>query len=460
MGRDTDELRARLRVASLLLLTAAGCTAPPAPAEPATVKPEPTPVATTPNEPPTPPTPEPTPVATTQPPPPVATPTPDPKIAEYPRATCPTVSWTVTLAEANAQTLGKPPATDCPPEHHGPFGGQGSLVGALHDGKCTYTGTKPCPGGRPLLDDGRPLVADVVADAAWSGPLLPADPPAPPRAPTSTGSDLAAPAPPRAPTSTGSDLAASAPPRAPTSTVSSTTDLAAPRLAPSPTHTLASPALDPPAPLRAALAAAWLEDARSEHASVASFARATLELLALAAPPALVAACQRAGLDEVEHARVCFALAAGYAGAARGPGPLPAVAPRPADLVRLACDTFVEGCVGETTAALAAARAARRCADPAVAAALARISDDEADHAALAWATVAWAAGRGGEPVRAALRALADRLHADVLAAAAPPADPDADLLARHGRLDLAARHACERDAWAQLIAPAVDELA
>lgn len=456
MGRDTDELRARLRVASLLLLTAAGCTAPPAPAEP--VKPEPTPVATTPNEPPTPPTPEPTPVATTpnEPPaPPVPTPKPVPvrdRAEDPPRATCPTVSWTVTLAEANAETLGKPPATDCPPEHRGPFGSRGSLVGALHDGKCTYTGTKPCPGGRPLLDDGRPLVADVVADAAWSGPLLPADPRA-----TSAGTSTPALTP------SASRLAAASAGTPTPALTSSAARLAAasPTLAsPAPRLGAATPALDPPAPLRAALAAAWLEDARSEHASVASFARATLELLALAAPPALVAACQRAGLDEVEHARVCFALAAGYAGAARGPGPLPAVAPRPADLVRLACDTFVEGCVGETTAALAAARAARRCADPAVAAALARISDDEADHAALAWATVAWAAGRGGEPVRAALRALADRLHADVLAAAAPPADPDADLLARHGRLDLAARHACERDAWAQLIAPAVDELA
>lgn len=398
MLHDTDVLRARLRVASLLLLAAAGCTAPPTPggdlpAVPAT--PASNDVATAPPEKPPGPTIEPIPVVTTPAESPTlpSEPTPEPRIvpdkAERPRPTCPTITWTVSVAEANRE--GKSAGTGCPATHDG-IGMGGKLVADTGDGQCTYTGTKPCPGGRPLLDDGRARVAEVVADTAWTG---------------------------------------------------------------TPTRTL-----EPPASLRDALAAAWQEDACSEHASVASFARATLELLALAAPPALVTACQRASLDEVEHARVCFALAAGYVGAPLGPGPLPAVAPRPADLVRLACDTFVEGCVGETIATLTAARAARGCADPAVATALARIADDEAEHAALAWATVAWAAERGGEPVRAAVRALAGRLHAEARAAPAYPADPSADLLARHGRLDPAARHACMLDAWEQLIAPAVDDLA
>jgi hypothetical protein len=207
------------------------------------------------------------------------------------------------------------------------------------------------------------------------------------------------------------------------------------------------------------LAEMWVSDARSEHASIASFARATLELLALAAPPALVHATQAASLDEVEHARVCFALASRHAGRALGPGPLPATSPRAADLVRLACDVFVEGCVGETIAALAATRAGHGCEDAEVRAALARISDDETRHAALAWATLAWACERGGAAARAAVRAVAAAMRAAVLSAGAPEADADAAALARHGRLDAAARHACAVEAWRSLIPGALDEL-
>lgn len=211
--------------------------------------------------------------------------------------------------------------------------------------------------------------------------------------------------------------------------------------------------------LAALLAAGWTEDARTEHASIASFARATLELLALAAPPALVIGAQQASLDEVEHARVCFALASRYAGSAVGPGPLPATSPRAADLVRLACDTFVEGCVGETIAALAAMRAARDCGDAAVRAALERIADDEARHAALAWGTIGWACERGGAAVRDAVCGLAAAMRDEVNGAPTPARSRRATALARHGRLDAAAQHACAVDAWATLIPGALDEL-
>jgi len=65
---------------------------------------------------------------------------------------------------------------------------------------------------------------------------------------------------------------------------------------------------------RAVLAAAWTEDALVEHASVAAFARTTLELMALGAPAELLAGAQAAAADEVRHARLSFALASAYAG--------------------------------------------------------------------------------------------------------------------------------------------------
>ncbi len=207
---------------------------------------------------------------------------------------------------------------------------------------------------------------------------------------------------------------------------------------------------------RRALAAAWLEDALREHASIAAFSRATIELLAVAAPPELVEACQHATLDEIDHARRCFSLATAYAGRPLGPGPLPALAPRGKDIVGLALDTFVEGCVGETIAALVAERAGERTRDPAVRATLRVIAEDEARHAALAWRTIAWAVQTGGAPVESALRRLLER---------PPGIDPvePMDTATRaavgrawgeHGRLDDVALAEAVGDAWHDIITP------
>lgn len=207
---------------------------------------------------------------------------------------------------------------------------------------------------------------------------------------------------------------------------------------------------DPPADLRPALAAAWLDDARMEHASVAAFARAALELLAVGAPAELLAGCAQAGLDEVRHAQACFALAAAH-GAAMEPGPLPLLAPRAGGLVALACDTFREGCVGETIAALSAMRAARVCRAPAVTAALAQIAEDETRHAELAWATLAWAVRTGGAEVEAAVRALAAELRAEAFAGD-PQTSTDEPDLAAFGRLGPEARAEARRDAWTGIL--------
>lgn len=197
------------------------------------------------------------------------------------------------------------------------------------------------------------------------------------------------------------------------------------------------------------LADAWLADAQMEHASVAAFARASLELMAVGAPAELVAGCAQAGVDEVRHAQLCFALAAAYGGVALEPGPLPLVPPRAGGLVALACDTFREGCVGETIAALTALRGQRGCRAPAALAALQTIADDETRHAELAWATVAWAVEVGGPDVARAVQTLAAELRAEAFAAEPEPG-PDLDLTA-FGRLGPRARAIARRDAWAIL---------
>jgi hypothetical protein len=181
---------------------------------------------------------------------------------------------------------------------------------------------------------------------------------------------------------------------------------------------------------RRALAFAWLADASAEHASVASFARFALQLMAVAAPPQLLVETHRAMADEIEHARLCYALASAYAGRPLGPGPLSphgAVA-RHVDLADVAASAVVEGCLGETFAALQARLASARAVDPVVRRVLDRIAADEARHAALAWRFVAWAVRRGDARVAHAVR------RAFETELAAPRAQGRLDL-SRHGRL-------------------------
>jgi hypothetical protein len=208
---------------------------------------------------------------------------------------------------------------------------------------------------------------------------------------------------------------------------------------------------------RAELAAAWTRDALLEHASVASFSRAALALLAAGAPAELLARTHEAALDEVRHARLCFALASTYAGEARDPGrfPLGGSVAIPVTLAEIAASVVEEGCVGETVAAIVAAEQLARAKDPAVRAALARIADDEARHAELAWRTVAWAVDVGGADVRSAVaRAFFAAIRAAQEAPAAESLRPSTTSEA-HGRLDGATAARVTATAVADVVTPA-----
>jgi hypothetical protein len=158
--------------------------------------------------------------------------------------------------------------------------------------------------------------------------------------------------------------------------------------------------------VRALAAAGWVRAAQAEHASIASFARFTLQLLAVGAPAELVRDAQHAGLDEITHAELAFAIASVYGGQSLGPGRLPVDANLigPVDLESVIESTVVEGCVGETLAA-AEAEAARDAAVPAaIKHTLGRVAADETAHAALAFRFVSWAVGVGGRSARETAR--------------------------------------------------------
>lgn len=195
---------------------------------------------------------------------------------------------------------------------------------------------------------------------------------------------------------------------------------------------------------RGALAAAWLEDAQAEHASVAAFSRLSLELLAAGAPPRLLEQTHRAALDEVRHAQACFALASAYAGQDLAAGAFPeAVAPgrraQPVDrdgwLGVLATDSLRDGCLGEGYAARAAAEALLGATDAAVREALGAIALEEARHAELGWEVLEWCLEQGAESVN---RAVAGEL--ETLALTVSESGWSSELspgaLKAHGRLD------------------------
>ena len=148
---------------------------------------------------------------------------------------------------------------------------------------------------------------------------------------------------------------------------------------------------DLPPEIVSALAARWSDVASMEHASVASFARFTLQLMALGAPSELLAATQQAAADEVEHARLAYAVASGYAGALVGPSGLDVSDVRiETDRTAVLRGLIEEACVGEAIGVAEARAYADAARDPVLATILARIADDEERHAALAWRTLRW----------------------------------------------------------------------
>lgn len=217
-----------------------------------------------------------------------------------------------------------------------------------------------------------------------------------------------------------------------------------------------------PMALRERAAAEWLDDARMEHASVAAFARFTLELLAFGAPADLVGESQLAGLDEIEHARMCFALASRYAGADLGPAPLSMQAVAPAATLRESVlSAVIEGCIGETLAAARAQAALEFARDQATRTVLAKIADDETRHAELAYRYVAWALTR--EPNLASDIHELVRRESCLLSARADSLAPKPDVLepalALLGRLSSARGGAVHDSTFAQVILPCIARL-
>jgi hypothetical protein len=202
------------------------------------------------------------------------------------------------------------------------------------------------------------------------------------------------------------------------------------------------------------LAESWLKDALEEHASIAAFARFTMLLLSVGAPPDLAIGSQRASLDEVRHARACFSLARRYGAREVGPSELVVAdslsAMSLADVVEL---TVAEGCVGETLGALLAAEQLRWATDPEVRRILQRIAKDELRHAELAWKFLAWALRSDQDLREAALRAL-QRTAREIERMPVVDYGVDVDMWHAHGRVTCAEAREVAKTGIERIIGP------
>jgi len=131
----------------------------------------------------------------------------------------------------------------------------------------------------------------------------------------------------------------------------------------------------------------------AEHASVASFSRATLEMMEHGAPANLLDRTLVAAREEIKHAKMAFALAKEFAArpfhVGKLNGELGIIGGN--GLVEFAERTIREACIGETQAVLQAAASRRfTSADGRVGEYVRAVFSEEMRHAELAWATVQW----------------------------------------------------------------------
>ena len=151
----------------------------------------------------------------------------------------------------------------------------------------------------------------------------------------------------------------------------------------------------------------WESRAQTEWASVPAFFEVAEQLQAVDAPTSLIHRALEAANDEREHAILAAGMSAKIGGGTLELGnpktshrmPLPGKA----GLTKLAVESWMDGCLGEGTAARVAFSEASRTPDPILEQTLDQIAQDEAHHAGLAWDVMAWAADQGGKTVTGAL---------------------------------------------------------
>ena len=181
-------------------------------------------------------------------------------------------------------------------------------------------------------------------------------------------------------------------------------------------HTDLTPAIKPNNSLNQEIGRRWLEQAEGEHASVASFARNALQLLTLGSPSELLVASKQAGIDEISHAKISYDIASANVRLKLAPGPLDVQKSlKKLDLMNVIRSIIHEGCVGETLAAVVARVRGHGTDDPYIKKSLLQITEEETNHAQLAWDTIEWIVGNNPDLRSFAKIVLDDELERQIV---------------------------------------------
>lgn len=155
----------------------------------------------------------------------------------------------------------------------------------------------------------------------------------------------------------------------------------------------------------------FAQSAHLEAASVDAFRQLRRDLRAHGAPRALLRQASRAAREEKRHARRMRALAKRTGAIA----PVPVVISTPVpSFEALVCHNAIEGGLRETFGALVALYQAKHARDPEVAAAMKKIAQEEAHHAAFSHRISVWARRRSSPDAKRRI-ALETRAAADEL---------------------------------------------
>ena len=135
----------------------------------------------------------------------------------------------------------------------------------------------------------------------------------------------------------------------------------------------------------------WLQQAEAEHASIASFARHTLQLMSVGAPSDLIMRSQEASIDEIEHAKMCYGFASEFMGSKIYPGVLDVDGSLEKTDMNVIIESVIrDGCIQETISAIEGHFRAHHATDQVIKSSLRKIANDETKHAQLAWDTIQW----------------------------------------------------------------------
>ena len=161
----------------------------------------------------------------------------------------------------------------------------------------------------------------------------------------------------------------------------------------------------------------WQERARTEWASVPAFTQLAEQLQVSGAPSQLVARAYKSAQDEYQHAVLAAGMSARLTGHEIELGH-PETAHRlpvggEEGLVRLAVESWVDGCLGEGTAARTARVESSQSDAPILQRTLLEIASDERAHAELAWDVMEWTLRAGGSAVARALDATRESSHSE-----------------------------------------------